>query len=145
MKRIFFLLLILAVCVPLFGQDAPAKKLVFQEIIDKDGTIPNGVKSMIGDRLVTAVMDITDYVVLQDRAAFDGNIARGGTAAVADDIFVVEVAKMDDNHIMIDAKILNVESAKCKASSLIVTSTEMDDVVRNCQSLASKLLCRQSD
>lgn len=78
---------------PLSGQDAPAKKLLFQEIIDKDGTIPFGVNSMIGSRLVTAIMDITDYMVLQDRVAFDGNSARGETAAVADDILVVEVLR----------------------------------------------------
>lgn len=145
----------LAMCFPVFAQDAQTKKVAILETVDKENAIAYGVRLMVSSKLAYAITntsgyeayDRVDIASIMNEQEFqrtglvsDVQIKKLGEMTGADYILVAEVAKLDNNHIIIVSKILNVESAKLVQTSNIQTATDLDAVENACRELAARLL-----
>ena len=126
MKRILILCLFLMMShIPSYGQLDSLKRVAVLEVIDKDNAFTKGVKMLISSKLSFAItnipgyegydrVDITSIINEHEfqRAGLvnDSQIKRLGEMTGADYILVTEVAKLDEQQIIITAKILNVEA-----------------------------------
>lgn len=146
-------------CLPVaqyaFCQSTPSKKVAILETVDKENAIPYGVKLMVRSKLAYAITktsgyegyDRVDISSIMNEQEFqrtglvsDVQIKKLGQMTGADYILVAEVAKLDNSHIIIVSKILNVESAKLVQTSNIQTATDIEAMENACRELAARLL-----
>jgi len=136
-----------------------SRKVAILEVVDKEGSVPYGMKLMIKGTLAFMItntpgyegydrVDISSIMNEQDfqRTGMvnDAQIKKLGEMTGASFVLVAEVAKLDESHIIIVANILNVETAKLEQTSNIQTSTEINAMEGACKELASRLLKSQS-
>ena len=161
MKKIVLIMTaLLTLSVPSFSQDGPTKKVAILETVDREGTISYGVKLMLRSSLSYAITntpgyegyDRVDLESIVGEQTFqrtgmvsDEQIKKLGEMTGASYILVAEAAKVDDTHIFITAKILNVETAKLESTANVQTLTDAKDMEEGCRKLAALLLGTETD
>lgn len=155
MKKISILLLILFAVSQTYGQNSPTKKVAILETVDKEDVVSNGVKLMVRGKLAYAITNTPGYEgydrvdvgsILGEHEfqrtglVSDKDIKRLGEMIGADYILVAEVAQLDYSHVIIVAKILNVETAQLDKTSNIQTATDVESMDEACRELAARLL-----
>ncbi len=154
-KKILLMLIALIFVCPIFGQSGSTKRVAILEIVDKDGTVPYGVKLMIRSKLGTAInntagyeaYDRVDIASIMNEQEFqrtglvdDSQIRKLGDITGANYILVAEAANIDEKNVAIIAKILNVESAKIDQTANIHSDIEINELEGSCRTLAERLL-----
>lgn len=154
-KNLFFLAALLFLPVLSFSQDEQTRKVAILETVDREGTISYGVKLMLRSNLSYAITntpgyegyDRVDLESIMGEQSFqrtgmvsDEQIKQLGEMTGASYILVAEVARVDDTHIFITAKILNVETARLEKTANVQTQTDAKDIEAGCRRLAAMLL-----
>lgn len=155
MKRIIFLLIFTIQCLFIYAQSVEIKKIAILETVDKESQVSYGVKLMVRSKLTAAItatpgyegFDRVDVGSIIGEHEFqrtglvsDKDIKRLGEMTGAEYILIPELAKLDHNHILIVAKILNVETAKVDKAANIQTATDVESMDEACRDLSSRLL-----
>ena len=153
--KIFLILTLLLLYYPTFGQKSSTKKVAILNTVDKENALSYGMKLMVRGKLAYAITntsgyegyDRVDIASIMSEHEFqrtglvnDAQIKRLGEMTGADYILIAEVAKLDDSHIFIVSKILNVETAKVENISSIQTATNIENMEKACRELAARLL-----
>ena len=151
--RTVFLLLALAVATTAFAQQN--KRIAILETVDKEESVPYGVKLIVRSKLGTMISsthgyeayDRVDIASIMSEHEFqrtglvsDLEIRKLGEMTGADYILVAEVADIGNSAIFITAKILNVETARVERTADIQSSTSSEELENNCRLLANELL-----
>ena len=157
MKRIFLVAMMIAISLS-FGKaqtGQPIKKVAILEVVDRDNSVNYGVKLLLRTCLAKAITqthgyegyDRVDMGAIQGEQDFqrtgmvsDAEIRKLGEMTGAAYVLVAEVAKIDAVHIVVTAKILNVESAKLERTDLEQTGISSPEMERSCRNLANRLL-----
>lgn len=152
--KLFVMLIALTFICPVCGQTGSTKRVAILETVDKENVIPYGVKLMVRSKLAYAITntpgyegyDRVDISSIMGEQEFqrtglvsDAQIKKLGEMTGADYILVAEVAKLDNNHIIIVSKILNVETAKLEKTSNAQTATDVNAMEDACLELAIRL------
>ena len=135
---------------------AQIKKVAILETVDREGNVPYGVKLQLRSNLSYAISNTRDYDGLDrvDMASIMGEqnfqrtgmvseeqIKKLGEITAASSILVAEAAVYDSTHIIITAKILNVETAAIEnIAPSKVSGTDPESMEKACNELAAKLL-----
>ena len=149
------LLSLLCLASTAFGQ----KKVAILPVVDKydayKGPDGYGKKLVLRTYLQSAIdntegymaIDRVDYGKALDEAAFqrtgmvnDEEIKKVGEFYGANFVLVAEMAKYDDNQIILIAKLLNVENSSTKTATPKITSLESGALSTTCATLAQELL-----
>lgn len=153
--KLIIAILFLNIFPPVNGQNCYAKRIAILETIDKEGTVSYGVKLMVRSNLTASItatpgyegFDRVDVGSILGEHEFqrtglvsDKDVKRLGEMTGADYILIPEIAKLDQNHILIVAKILNVETAKVDKAANIQTATDVESMDEACRNLSSQLL-----
>ena len=148
-------MLILVAVFQTYGQNSSTKRVAILETVDKEGKVSYGVKLMVRSKLsaiITATpgyegYDRVDVGSILNEHEFqrtglvcDKDIKRLGEMTGADYILVAEVAQLDYSHVIIVAKILNVETAQFDKTSNIQTAMDVESMDEACRELAARLL-----
>lgn len=157
MKRIFLVAMMIAIGLS-FGKAQTGqsiKKVAILEVVDRDNSVNYGVKLLLRTCLSKAITqtqgyegyDRVDMGAIQGEQDFqrtgmvsDAEIKKLGEMTGAAYVLVAEVAKIDAVHIIVTAKILNVESAKLERTDLEQTGISSPEMERSCRNLANRLL-----
>lgn len=154
MKKIsLIIMLLLAFAMMATAQN---KKIAILETVDKKGNVPYGVCLQLRSSLTYAISstpgyegyDRVDMASIMGEHDFqrtgmvsDEQIQRLGEMTGCTSILVAEAAIYDASHIIITAKILDVETASVKSSvPPKVSSTKPEEMQAACEEVASKLL-----
>ena len=155
MKRCIVIFVLIMQCLFLIAQRSDTKKIAILETVDKEGQVSYGVKLMVRSELAAVItatpgyegFDRVDIGSILNEHEFqrsglvsEKDIKRLGEMTGADYILIPELAKLDQNHILIVAKILNVETAKVDKASNIQTATDVESMHEACRELSSQLL-----
>lgn len=156
MKLKFIIAIIfLIIFTPAIGQNCYAKRIAILETVDKEGQVSYGVKLMVRSNLTASITATTGYEgydrvdvgsILGEHEfqrtglVSEKDIKRLGEMTGAEYILIPELAKLDQNHILIVAKILNVETAKVDQAANIQTATDVESMDEACRNLSSQLL-----
>ena len=154
-RTLMILLALLCLTGTAFGQ----KKVAILPVVDKynayDGSEGYGKKLILRTYLQSAIdntsgymaIDRVDYGKALDEAAFqrtgmvnDEEIKKVGEFYGANFVLVAEMAKYDDNQIILIAKLLNVENSSTKTATPKITSLESGTLSTTCAALAQELL-----
>ena len=153
-SRVFLLFAALVTCLPVFSQET-VRKVAILETVDKEKKISYGVKLMVRSNLAVAITntpgyegyDRVDIASIMGEQEFqrtgmvnDDQIRRLGEMTGATDVLIAEVAKIDENNVIITAKILDVESAKLQRTSYEQSETNPQALDVACRNVAAKLL-----
>ena len=149
------LLALLCLAGTAFGQ----KKVAILPVVDKydayKGPDGYGKKLVLRTYLQSAIdntegymaIDRVDYAKALDEAAFqrtglvsDEEIKKVGEFYGANFVLVAEMAKYDDNQIILIAKLLNVENSSTKTATPKITTLESGALSTTCEKLAQELL-----
>lgn len=159
-RILFIVAALLLMSVPSFSQSEQSKKIAILETVDREGSIGYGIKLMLRSSLSYAITntpgyegyDRVDLESIVGEQTFqrtgmvsDEQIKQLGEMTGASYILVAEVARVDNAHIFITAKILDVETAKLEATANVQTLTEAKDIEAGCKRLASMLLGSESE
>ena len=151
-KRFFIILLFLSIVSIVFAQN---KKVAILETVDKEGTVPYGIRLQLRSNLTYAISctpgyegyDRVDMSQIMGEQNFqrtgmvsDDQIKRLGEMTGASFILVSEAVKVDDSNMFITAKILNVETARVDRTDNVLMGASAADIQNGCISLAQKLL-----
>lgn len=157
MKILLGAILFIAVQFLSFGQESnnsETKKVAILETVDREGNISYGIKLMLRSSLSYAITNTPGYEGYDrvDLASIvgehnfqrtglvsDAQIRQLGEMTGASYILVAEAAKLDETHIFITAKILNVETAKLEHTANVQTLMNAEDIEEGCTKLASML------
>lgn len=145
-----FLLLLIA------AQAQETKKVAILKTVDLEGNVPYGIKLQLRSSLTYAIAhmpgyeayDRVDMASIMDEQKFqrtglvsDAQIKKLGEMTGAAFVLVAEAATYDENHIIITAKILDVQTAGIKeASDPEVSSTDPKEMKNACIQIARTLL-----
>lgn len=139
-----------------FGESP--KKVAILNIIDKQNDVKYGIKLMLMGKMSSAITNTPGYegydrvdlgAVINEHEfqrtgmVNESQIKQLGIMTGADYILLAEVAKFDDNNIIITAKILNVETAKMEKSADVQTPIDIQTMEKNCNILAARLLSKR--
>lgn len=152
-KHLFFVLMLMALSLTATAQN---KKIAILETVDKKGNVPYGVSLQLRSNLTYAISNTPGYEGYDrvDMASIVGEHDFQRTGLVSDEqirqlgimtgcdyILVAEAAVYDVRHILITAKILNIETASVERSvPPQVSSTDPDEMQLACVELANMLL-----
>lgn len=157
MKRIglWMLMLVIGLSLGKAQTEQDVKKVAILEVVDRTNEVPYGVKLLLRTSLAKAITitsgyegyDRVDMAAIQGEQDFqrtgmvsDEQIKRLGEMTGAAYVLVAEVAKIDASHIIVTAKILNVESAKLERTDLEQTGISSQEMEKSCSNLANRLL-----
>lgn len=152
MKRFLFVTLLL----PLFVAAQETKRVAILETVDKYDKVPYGVKLQLRSNLTYAISSTPGYEGIDrvDMSSIMGEhnfqrtgmvtqaqIKKLGEMTGAGSVLVAEAAIYDASHIIITAKILNVETAGIENSAPAkVAGTDPESMEQACSDLAARLL-----
>lgn len=156
MKKTFiFVLFVVLSCSMSYGQSEHVKRVAILNVIDKSNSVTDGVKAIIVNKLSFAIANIPGYEAydrvdiasIMDEQKFqrtglvdDSQIKRLGEMTGANYILVTEVAPLDEQQIIITAKILDVESAQVDNETYTRTKIDASELEKKCSELAKTLL-----
>lgn len=154
MKRIFLFSALLMLSAFVMAQNT--KKVAILETVDKEGNVPYGIRLQLRSNLTYSISstegyegyDRVDMSSIMGEHNFqrtgmvsDAQIKKLGEMTGATSILVAEAAIYDPTHIIITAKILNVETASVENSAPPqIAGTDPDAMQNACTQLAAKLL-----
>lgn len=142
-------------CLFICAQSVETKKIAILETVDKENQVSYAVKLMVRSKLTAAMtatpgyegFDRVDVGSILGEHEFqrtglvsDKDIKRLGEMTGAEYILIPEIAQLDQNHILIVAKILNVESAKVDKAANIQTAIDVESMDEACRDLSYQLL-----
>lgn len=152
-KHILFVLMLMALSLAATAQN---KKIAILETVDKKGNVPYGVCLQLRSSLTYAISstpgyegyDRVDMSSIMGEHDFqrtgmvsDEQIKKLGAMTGCSSILVAEAAVYDASHIIITAKILDVETASVESSvPPIISSIDPEKMQKACEEAASKLL-----
>lgn len=156
MKNKWILLLILWSVLPVavLGQTAAVKKVAILETVDKENAIGYGVKLKVRTQLSSAITmtpgyegyDRVDLAAILGEHNFqrtglvdDNDIKKLGEMTGAAYILIAEVAKLDNMHLVITAKIIDVETARLERTDEATSGISAEDLQAGCRELVVKL------
>lgn len=158
MKKHFLITLLLMVLA--MASTAQNKKIAILETVDREGKVPYGIRLQLRSNLTYAISNTPGYEGYDrvDMAQIMGEhdfqrtglvseeqIRKLGEMTGAGSILVAETAIYDNDHIIITAKILNVETASVERSvPPQVASTNPKEMQEACVEVAEKLLVQAS-
>lgn len=152
MKKSIFLSLMLLLPMVIMSQ---TRKVAILETVDFEKTLPYGVKLMIRGKLAEAVTNTPGYEAYDrtnlqqifdeqefQRTGFvsESDIKKIGEMTGVQYVLVTEAGKIDNNTIVINAKILNVETARVEKTANTMAQMDSPSLQRGAQELASRLL-----
>ncbi len=154
MKKLFVFALLAMLSV--FAMAQNAKKVAILETVDKENKVAYGVKLQLRSSLTYAISSTPGYEgydrvdmssILGEhnfqRTGYvsDAQIKKLGEMTGASSILVAEAAIYDASHIIVTAKILNVETASVENSAPPqIAGTDPEAMQNACNQLAAKLL-----
>ncbi len=156
-NKYFILVLIVLICNISTGF-CQTKKVAMLNIVDKEDAIKYGVKLFMMGKLSAAITntpgyeayDRVDIASIMNEHEFQRTglvnseqIKQLGVMTGCDYILIAEVARFDDNHFIITAKILNIETARLDKSAEEQTTTDIEIIEKSCRRLAAKLLSKE--
>lgn len=140
---------------PSYAQDGQVKKIAVLEVVDSGNTVPSGIKLMVRSKICAFITAMPGYEGY-DRADVgsilgeqffqrsglieDSQIRKIGAMTAAEYILLTTVTNLDSSHLIIIARILDVETAKVESSASVQTSTDIEALSDACSELAAKLL-----
>lgn len=156
MKNKWILLLILWSVLPVavLGQTAAVKKVAILETVDKENAVGYGVKLKVRTQLSSAITmtpgyegyDRVDLAAILGEHNFqrtglvnDNDIKKLGEMTGAAYILIAEVAKLDNTHLVITAKIIDVETARLERTDEATSGISAEDLQAGCRELVVKL------
>ena len=152
MKKKLFAILMIALSVSAVAQ---TKKVAILETVDRDNKLTYGVRLMVRSNLAEAVAttkgyeayDRTNLDKILDEQTFqrtgyvsDEQIREIGKMTGVQYILVAEASKVDEAHVFVTAKILDVVTARTENISSQLLGISAEQIQKGCQALASKLL-----
>ena len=152
MKKKLFAILMIALSVSAVAQ---TKKVAILETVDRDNKLTYGVRLMVRSNLAEAVAttkgyeayDRTNLDKILDEQTFqrtgyvsDEQIREIGKMTGVQYILVAEASKVDEAHVFVTAKILDVVTARTENISSQLLGISAEQIQKGCQTLASKLL-----
>ena len=152
MKKKLFAILMIALSVSAVAQ---TKKVAILETVDRDNKLTYGVRLMVRSNLAEAVAttkgyeayDRTNLDKILDEQTFqrtgyvsDEQIREIGNMTGVQYILVAEASKVDEAHVFVTAKILDVVTARTENISSQLLGITPEQIQKGCQTLASKLL-----
>ena len=153
-KLLLMLIALLFTC-PIFGQTNPTKRVAILETVDKEGKISYGIKLMIRSQLSAAITNTPGYEAY-DRVDIssimaehnfqrtglvsDSDIKRLGEMTGAEFVLIVEVAQIDNTHLFISSKLIEIETLRIEQTANIQTANTNEQLETSCHELARKLL-----
>ena len=158
MKRAFIITVLLMLSALVMAQDV--KKVAILETVDKEGNVPYGIRLQLRSNLTYAISstegyegyDRVDMSSIMGEHNFqrtgmvsDAQIKKLGEMTGATSILVAEAAIYDQTHIIITAKILNVETASVENSAPPqIVSADPEAMQKACQKIANNLLASKN-
>ncbi len=156
MKK-FLALCLLAVTMCAFAQEqVQSKRIAILETVDKDGTVPYGVKLQLRQSITFAISRTLGYDAYNrvDMSSINGEQTFQRTGMVSDTdikklgvmtgaayVLIAEAAPYDDTHIIITANLVNVESAQVESATYpIVSEKNPEAMAESCKKIAQILL-----
>lgn len=107
MKKLFTLcLLVVTMCA--VAQEQIVKRIAIPEIVDKTGEVPTAIKRMLRISLTSTVARTPGYECISMPNAFQND---NQTPTVESYLLIAEVVPIMDDNIMVDARLLDAESA----------------------------------
>ena len=152
MRRNLLAILMIALSVSAMAQ---TKKVAILETVDRDNKLTYGVRLMVRSNLAEAVAttkgyeayDRTNLDKILDEQTFqrtgyvsDEQIREIGKMTGVQYILVAEASKVDEAHVFVTAKILDVVTARTENISSQLLGVSPEQIQKGCQTLASKLL-----
>lgn len=151
-----YILLVAVLAMSFVAVAQNTKKVAILETVDKEGNVPYGVRLSLRGSLTYAISNTPGYEgfdrvslsQIMDEQKFqrtgmvsDAQIKKIGEMTGCSSILVAEAAIYDATHIVITAKILNVETAGIEASAPPkIASTNPEKMQEACNQLAAMLL-----
>lgn len=151
-----FLLFATLLLLPMLTLAQDTKKVAILETVDKYDKVPYGVKLQLRSNLTYAISSTPGYEGIDrvDMSSIMGEhnfqrtgmvtqaqIKKLGEMTGAGSVLVAEAAIYDDSHIIITAKILNVETAGIENSAPAkVAGTDPESMEKACNELAARLI-----
>lgn len=156
MKKTFIFVLFVVLSYSMsYGQSEHVNRVAILDVIDKSNSVTDGVKAIIVNKLSFAIANIPGYEAydrvdiasIMDEQKFqrtglveDSQIKRLGEMTGANSILVTEVAPLDEQQIIITAKILDVESAQVDNETYVRAKIDASELEKECRELAKTLL-----
>ncbi len=160
MKQILITVVLVISTVFSLSAQQNIKKVAILETVDKEGSVPYGIRLQLRSSLTYAISntpgyegyDRVDMSSIMGEHNFqrtgmvsDAQIKKLGEMTGANSILVAEAAMYDANHIIITAKILSVVTAGVEAAAPPkVSSIDPESMEKACIELAKKLLGKTS-
>lgn len=135
-----------------------SKRIAILETVDKENTIPYGIKMQLRQSITFAISIAQGYEAYNriDMSSItkeqtfqrtgmvsDADIKKIGVMTGAAYVLIAEAAPYDDNHIIISANLVNVETAQVENATFpIVSSKEPSEMAESCKKIAKILLNR---
>lgn len=153
MKKLFIILLSV-LSLTAFAQN-DVKRVAILETVDKEDKVNYGMELMLRAALSDAVTrtpgyegyDRVDLKSITGEQSFqrtgmvsDSDIKKIGVMTGAQFVLVAEAAQLDQSHIIITAKILDVETARLTNTAFEMMGTASDEMKEGCGKLAAALL-----
>ena len=154
-KHFLFIFMLVALSMAATAQN---KKIAILETVDREDKVPYGIRLQLRSNLTYAISntpgyegyDRVDMAQIMGEQDFqrtgmvsEDQIRKLGEMTGASSILVAETAVYDNNHIIITAKILNVETASVERSvPPQVASTNPKEMQEACVEVAEKLLVK---
>ena len=156
-----FLIFSTLIMLSAFAMAQNTKKVAILETVDKEGNVPYGIRLQLRSNLTYVISstagyegyDRVDMSSIMGEHNFqrtgmvsDAQIKKLGEMTGATSILVAEAAIYDQTHIIITAKILNVETASVENSAPPqIAGTDPEAMQNACTQLAAKLLGSSSN
>ena len=152
MKKIVFLVGIMLSALVMFA--AESKKVAILEVIDKEGKLSYSQKLMLRSNIAKAITktagyeayDRTDIDAIMSEHEFqrtgmvnEAQIKQLGEMAGVSFVLVSEGVLMDDGHMFVAAKLLDVETAKVIISDNVMMGLSSAEMLEGCDEIAGLL------
>ncbi|MBP5477135.1 MAG: formylglycine-generating enzyme family protein [Paludibacteraceae bacterium] len=153
MKQLF-LILLSALSLTTFAR-TDVKRIAILETVDKENKVAYGMELMLRAALSEAITytrgyegyDRVDLKSITDEQSFqrtgmvsDEDIKKIGVMTGAQYVLVAEAAQLDAGHVVITAKILDVETARLTNTAYEMMGTASNELKEGCRKLADALL-----
>lgn len=156
MKKLFTLCLLAVTMCAVAQEQVQSKRIAILETVDKDGTVPYGVKLQLRQSITFAISRTPGYDAYNrvDMSSINGEQTFQRTGMVSDAdikklgimtgaayVLIAEAAPYDDTHIIITANLVDVETAQVESATYpIVSEKEPEAMAESCKKIAQILL-----
>ena len=156
MKKLLTLCLLAVTMCAMAQEQVQSKRIAILETVDKDGTVPYGIKLQLRQSITFAISRTPGYDAYNrvDMSSINGEQTFQRTGMVSDAdikklgvmtgaayVLIAEAAPYDDAHIIITANLVNVESAQVESATYpIVSDKNPEAMAESCKKIAQILL-----